>query len=102
MKSNSAALFVRTAAAQWQPVNKTAQSRNQDPGFTEWLGQVDNNEKPAVWQNPLTQASYTAEIQTLEIAGEAVTLLTLTPEVPAFSTMMEKLWEAVACGLVVC
>lgn len=102
MKSNSAALFVRTAAAQWQPLNKTAQSRNQDPGFTEWLGQADNNEKPAVWQNPRTQASYTAEIQTLEIAGEAVTLLTLTPEVPAFSAMMEKLWGAVACGLVVC
>ena len=102
MKSNSAALFVRTAAAEWQPLNKTAQSRNQDPGFTEWLEQVDNNEKPAVWQNPLTQASYTAEIQTLEIAGEAVTLLTLTPEVPAFSVMMEKLWGAVACGLVVC
>ncbi len=101
MKTNYAVLFVRGSQMHNGSRNEAAQSWSQDPDFSGWLENIGNNQNPAVWQNPRTQARYTTEVQTLKIAEETATLLVLTPEVPSFFTMLENLGDALACGFVI-
>ena len=101
MNSHKTILFVRGSQMKWQPANEAAQSWSQDPDFSGWLENIGENQNPAVWQNPRTQARYTTEVQTLKIAEETATLLVLTPEVPSFFTMLENLGDALACGFVI-
>ena len=91
MNSHKTILFVRGSQMKWQPANEAAQSWSQDPDFSGWLENIGENQNPAVWQNPRTQARYTTEVQTLKIAEETATLLVLTPEVPSFSQCW-KIW----------
>ena len=99
MNSHKTILFVRGSQMKWQPANEAAQSWSQDPDFSGWLENIGENQNPAVWQNPRTQARYTTEVQTLKIAEETATLLVLTPEVPSFFTMLEDVYKRQALFL---
>ena len=62
---------------------------------------VDEAFEHKAWENTALPIGQGQTISQPYMVARMTELLTLTPEVPAFSAMMEKLWETVACGVVV-